>query len=266
MQERDYAIISSYELKSELDSQPEPDIRLKSGMPTLDKAVDGFRPGELVVISGPTKHGKTLLAQSLTASFAEQNQLALWFSYEVPPRQFLSSFPELPLFYIPRQLKANALDWLVLKCRESFSKYHTRVVFIDHLHYLFDMARARTPSIEIGTVIRKLKTMAVQSELVVFLLCHTRKGGTEKMSYESIRDSSFVSQESDCVMMICRNVKTPGSNESRLRIEFHRRTGVLNKTVDLVKVGGYLREETKVDEESSMVSDAGRVEKLSVKQ
>ena len=247
MQEQDYAIISSYELKSELDSQPEPEIRLKSGMPTLDKAVDGFRPGELVVISGPTKHGKTLLAQTLTKEFTEQNHLCLWFSFEVPPRQFLDSFPELPLFYMPRKLKVNALQWIVSKCREAYGKHHTRVVFIDHLHYLFDIAKTRNPSIEIGTVIRGLKTLAVQSELIVFLLCHTRKGASEATTYESIRDSSFVSQESDSVLMIRRNTKIPGSAESRLCVEFHRRTGVLNRKVDLVKVGGYLREESKAE-------------------
>ena len=77
---------------------------------------------------------------------------------------------------------------------------------------------------------------------MVFLLCHTTKGKADgTLSYENIRDSSFVSQESDCVLMIKR---TPddGENTARARVEFHRRTGVLEKTVDLIKVDGLLHE------------------------
>ena len=127
------------------------------------------------------------------------------FTFEVPARQFFSQFPELPRFYLPQKLKAHALPWIEERIQESFAKYRTRVVFLDHLHYLFDMARVKSPSIEIGTVIRRLKTMAVDMGLCIFLLCHTTKGKSdEEPSYESIRDSSFVSQESDCVLMISR--------------------------------------------------------------
>jgi len=199
------------------------------------------------VISGPTKNGKTLFAQTLTKAFTEQNVFPLWFSFEVAPKYFLQAFPELPLFYLPRKLRMNAMDWVVKKCAESHSLYHTNVIFIDHLHYLFDIARTRNPSIEIGTIIRTLKTVAVNQGYIIFLLCHTKKGASEikEMSYEEIRDSSFVSQESDCVMMIVRNHKNFDLNEARLYVEFHRRTGVMHQTVDLVKVGGYLRPEEK---------------------
>jgi len=35
-----------------------------------------------------------------------------------------------------------------------------------------------------------------------------------------------------------------GENAARVRVEFHRRTGILERTVDLIKVNGYLRERT----------------------
>jgi hypothetical protein len=201
--------------------------------------------GELVTISGPTKNGKTLLAQTLTVNFYKQKSPALWFTYEVPARQFLSQFPELPTIYMPSKLKAHALDWLEDRIMESFLKYHTRITFIDHLHYLVDMARMKSPSIEIGTVVRRLKGIAVANEFVIFLLCHTTKGKQDGMlSYESIRDSSFVSQESDTVFMVQRKPDF-GENAARLRVEFHRRTGVMEKTVDLVKEGGLLYEADK---------------------
>ncbi len=217
-------------------------------MPTLDRYCDGFRDGELIVISGPTKNGKTLLAQSLTMAFVKQQEFPLWFTYEVPARQFLSQFPELPLFYLPQKLKAHVLTWVEERIRESFEKYRTRIIFLDHLHYLFDMARVKSPSIEIGTVIRRLKTMAVDLGLCIFLLCHTTKGTRDDdLTYASIRDSSFVAQESDCVLLVQRYPEK-SETAAKISIEFHRRTGILEKLIDCHKQDGFLVETIKRDE------------------
>lgn len=240
-------IVSSHEMSLKLKESPDSIIQVKSFIPSLDSVIEDFRDGELIIISGPTKNGKTLFAQTLTANFTKQQYFPLWFSYEVPARQFLSQFPDLPLIYLPKRLKAHALPWVEERIQESFLKFHTRIIFIDHLHFLFDMARTRNPSIEIGTVIRKLKTLAVNNGLIIFLLCHTTKGKSENdLSYESIRDSSFISQESDSVLMIKRTPEK-GENAARLRVEFHRRTGVLEKVIDLVKVSGYLREKSNLE-------------------
>jgi replicative DNA helicase len=183
----------------------------------------------------------TLLAQSLTQNFVEHHHPPLWFSFEVPPRQFLSQFERLPFIYMPSKLKAHAMDWIEERIMESFAKYNTRVVFIDHLHYLFDIQKSRNPSLDIGAIIRKLKGIAVNNEFVIFLLCHTSKAKDENESYESIRDSSFVAQESDCVIMVKRTPEE-GDNFARARVEFHRRTGVMEKVIFLQKVGNYLVE------------------------
>lgn len=241
-------IISSHEMSLKLKESPDSIIRVKSFIPSLDSAIEDFRDGELIVISGPTKNGKTLLAQTLTVNFAKQQHFPLWLSYEVTVRQFLGQFPNMPLIYLPAKLKAHALPWVEERIQESFIKYHTRIVFIDHLHFLFDMAKTRNPSIEIGTVIRKLKTLAVNGGFIIFLLCHTTKGKSEgDLSYESIRDSSFISQESDSVLMVKRTPEA-GANVARLRIEFHRRTGVLERIVDLIKIDGLLQEVSPMEE------------------
>ena len=241
-------VISSVEMALKLKDSPDSIIRVKSLIPSLDQAVEDFRDGELIVISGPTKNGKTLLAQTLTVNFAKQQFHSLWFSFETPARQFLDRFPELPLIYLPQRLRAHAMNWIEERIQESFLKYHTRVIFLDHLHYLFDLARSRNPSIEIGQVIRRLKTLAVNSGFIIFLLCHTTKGASDNnLSYESIRDSSFVSQESDSVLMIQRKPKI-AENAARLSIEFHRRTGVIERMVDLVKVNGLLQEVSREEE------------------
>jgi archaellum biogenesis ATPase FlaH len=250
------AVISSHEMALRLKESRESIIKVKSSIPSLDDALDGgFEAGELNGISGPTKGGKTLLCQTLTANFARQQYPSLWFSFEVPARQFLGQFPELPLIYMPAKLKAHVMPWIEERINESFLKYHTRIIFIDHLHFLFDIGRTKNPSLEIGTVIRKLKTIAVNGGFIIFILCHTTKGKSETdLSYESIRDSSFISQESDSVFMIKRTPEE-GENTARLRVEFHRRTGCLEKVIELVKVNGYLKEQEKIKREKPPKSE-----------
>jgi replicative DNA helicase len=248
-------VISSHEMSLQFQEKPDSVINVKSFIPSLDAAMDGFRSGELIVISGPTKQGKTLLGQSLTLSFVKQQYYPLWFSFEVPTRQFLNQFHALPLIYLPSKLKAHALPWFEDRVYESFAKYHTRIIFCDHLHYLVDLARVRNPSIEIGQIIRKLKSLAVSGNFLIFLLCHTTKGSSEEnLSFESIRDSSFISQESDSVIMIKRTPEE-GENTARLRVEFHRRTGVIEKIVKLIKVDGYLGEIERSEEKNRYGSD-----------
>jgi archaellum biogenesis ATPase FlaH len=233
-------------MKANLDMRTGSIVQVKSKIPTLDYLTNGFQGGELITISGPTKNGKTLLAQTLTVNFSEQQKPALWFTFEVPASQFIAQLPCLPSIYMPMRLKAHALDWLEERIMEGFEKFRTRIVFIDHLHYLVDMARMSNVSIEIGTVVRSLKGIAVRNDMIIFLLCHTTKGKQDGgLSYESIRDSSFVSQESDTVFMIKR---TPdeGDDTAMMRVEFHRRTGVMEKQVPLIKVDGLLHERSTV--------------------
>jgi predicted ATP-dependent serine protease len=229
-------IISSFEADLGFRKSTEPIFKVKSGFPTLDRLLDGgFEGGELYAVSGPTKHGKTLFCQSISVNLDKRLIPTLWFSFEVPARQFLARFPNLPLIYMPSKLKAHALPWLEERIYESFAKFSTRVFFVDHLHYLLDIARIRNPSLEIGAVIRTLKRICVDGGFVGFILCHTTKGRSgPDLSFDSIRDSSFVSQEADSVLMI-RRTPEEGPNRAALRMEFHRRTGIIEEGVHLIK-------------------------------
>jgi replicative DNA helicase len=240
--EGDDQVVTSFELRDKLLAEKrDPRININSGIPGIDTACKGFQDGELIVISGPTKNGKTLLAQTLTANFSKKKAYPGWFSYEVPARQFLDQFPALPLFYLPQKNKAQDFNWFMERCLEAHFKYNTRIFFIDHLHYLIDMARIKSTSLDIGTIVRRIKRFAVDNDFVIFLLAHIGKNESEDLSYRDLRDSSFIAQESDCVIMIKRTPQE-GQNTARARIEFHRRTGIMQHVVYLEKKGGYLYE------------------------
>ena len=148
-------VVSSHELWEVLKNQQTQGFRVPL-FPILDNYIDGFQEGELIVVSGQTKHGKTLFCQTITKTLIKGNINSLWFTFEVPARQFLSFMQDggmLPLFYMPQQLKSRNLEWLEERIKEAIVKYQIKAVFIDHLHYLLDMKRHNI-SLEIRSIMR----------------------------------------------------------------------------------------------------------------
>lgn len=224
-------------------------IAFKSNyFPALINGIDGFRPGELIIVSGPPKSGKTLLLQSMTYAFSQAGIDTLWFSYEVPVAQFiLETFPQdmFPKFFLPQEIHAANMDWFEERTLEAWEKFQNHIVFIDHLHFLFDMAKSKSPSLELGSYIRRIKRFAVLHNLIVFLVCHIHKiKKDEILSYHHIRDTSFAAQEADAVWMIQRKKDKDGEirDNAVLTVELHRRTGIMARKIPLMKQNGYLRE------------------------
>ena len=239
-------VVSSHEYKRILDEQKQSIFKALSRIPTLDKLLEGFEGGELIVVSGIPKSGKSLLAQTLTVNFLKQNIHSIWFSYELTPGQFFSRFPGmLPLFYLPQKHKPNMVSWVKERIQEAKLKYEIRTCFIDHLHYIVDIERMRRPSLEIGSVIRQLKQTAIDMNMVIFLLCHMAKlDRGQNPSAETIRDSNFITAESDVTLVIHRLRKTV--NQAKLLVEMSRRTGVIRQRLKLQKINGLLQEVTEI--------------------
>jgi len=208
-------------------------------IPTLDKATGGFRRGQLIVVSGPTGQGKTSFCQTLTENFYLQGYKCLWFTFEVPLVEFVEKFKDAPEFYVPRQLKDSNLEWLQLRMREGIAKYGTEIIFIDHLHFLLDfkmLARATNTSTLIGMIMRELKKFAIKYNITIFLVAHLRKTRFEDdPNIDDLRDSSFITQEADAVILMWRDKQKDASavggirytNKAKLLIPKIRRTGKL---------------------------------------
>lgn len=242
----DDKIISSHEMEEKIKNSPKPEVQIESGIPRFDRLTDGFFGGELVTIGGAPGQGKSLLAQTLTRNFARDDIKTLWFSYEMPPRDFLKRFPELPLFYMPTELKDKSIDWIEERVLEAKIKYGIEAVMIDHLHYLVDMAILRNPSLEIGQIVRNLKLLAIKNNLVIFLLCPlTKVKPFQEVSMSDIRDSSITTHEADCVAVMWRlKDESDYCNKSILKIDKHRRNGVMDKKIKLIYNNGFLNEYT----------------------
>lgn len=217
-------IIYAEEKKLELEELKvnRPIFHAKTCIPGLDNCVDGFRKGQLIIVSGPPKQGKTILCQNFTKRFVEQGLKCLWFSFELGYEELFEKFPMDKLdFYVPNVLQTgDNLDWVERKILESKVKYGTDMVFIDHLDFLRDTKVLKGVSLNlsayIGGIVQRVKSLAVSQNMVVFLMSHIRKNQwttSDLPSSEELRDSGQIAQLADIVMMVVRKRMKKGSDE-----------------------------------------------------
>lgn len=231
-------VISSLEAKKNIDKlikEGKEQVLIKSRYRELDKIIDGFREGNLIVVSGPTGHGKTTWCQNVTENIIKDDVKSLWFSYEVPVDEFLEKFEEnIPLFYLPKTLKSNTIVWIEQRIIESIVKFGTKVVFIDHLNYIIDtntFDKSINSSYQIGVLMRELKKIAIRWKIVIFLMAHLKQPQIDKApTLSDLRDSSFIAQESDYVFILWRKIEENTIppillDESILSVQKNRRTG-----------------------------------------
>lgn len=262
-------IVTSKELITELNETDESVFKIPTGVPSLDRMLDGVEAGELVIVTGPTGEGKTTLLMSITANMAAASIESLWFTLEVTPRQFLKKLTKgmgehTPLFYIPRagfddvdpefiekyaqehKRPFQMIDWVEYKILEAKFKAEAKggvvkAIFIDHIHSIFSVAKVeRNISLEIGDMVARVKQIALNNNLVIFLIAHNKDpqdGVRREPKKEDIRDSGMISRLADTIIGVWRvpndeeidNVrrKEIGENDTKtkLRIFKNRREG-----------------------------------------
>lgn len=237
-------------------------------MPTLMKATQGFQGGDLIILSAPTKHGKTLFAQTLTYNLAMDNIHTLWFTLEMTNAQFVNYFvrmdeakveedgkvldvSDLPIFF-PVDNSLLSLQWVFEKIKWAQQKHDIKFVVIDHLHYLLPLKDFNTNiSFLIGGIVREVKKIALNLKIPIMLICHTKKTNPGEISIEDIRDSSFITQESDFTILMRREMSGNDdevyTNKTKMILAANRRTGETPK-FDLIYKKGRLFEADKIYE------------------
>lgn len=250
----DYAgedrIVSSFELNESLKDTEDSVFQIPTGVATLDRLLEGgVEAGELFIVSGPTDEGKSTMMMSITRNMAAKDVKTAWFTLEITPRQFIKKIGSkgtLPLFYLPNEAYEageDTLNWIQDRIIEARAKYGTQVVFIDHLHQIFSLARtARSSNVswELGDLVGRLKNMAIQLNIVIFLIAHTKddqEGSSREPRKEDIRDSGLISRLADEILMVWRvtndeNIETrrrkptgESDTKAKVRLMKNRRVG-----------------------------------------
>jgi len=241
----DDEIISSLDMLEQISTEA-PSVTVKCGMNTVDEWCDGFEEGELILIGGKPKSGKSLLERTFISNFCKQGKAPIVFTYEEQPRQFFKNFDngaEDIMFYMPRKLTAGNVDWVMDRMMEAQLKKGTKIAFIDHGQYLYEMSDD-VGTKEISAVGRKLKRFAIDNNYIIFLIWHITKGridSLEDLDQSVLRDSGMLAGECDMILFTFRSVKSSGVSqidESYLKIEVTRRSGMWKRVVPIRKEGG----------------------------
>ncbi|XOB40829.1 MAG: DnaB-like helicase C-terminal domain-containing protein [Candidatus Nealsonbacteria bacterium] len=247
--EGDDRIVSSDEMRKRLEKM-ESLPKFSSKIKNLDTLLGGgFRPGELITITGITKSGKSTFARTLCSNFVANDINSVYFSYEETERELLEKFPKpYPIFYLPRKLSSASTDWIHNRIGEAKAKYGTQAVFIDNLDFLLNKEiykRHGNLADLIKFVVVDLKNTARYWEVSIFLMAHTTQEGTRRgIELGDIKGSASIGQTSDFVFVVKRllekETKLPGI-QTEVKIIANRRTGRVGK-FRLIFEDNYLKE------------------------
>lgn len=227
-------VITSEELIEQIKQRPE-EVKMFSSFKGIDDILNGFRQKQLVVLAAPTKNGKTSFAMDLTSQMREYNPL--WFPLEEGGDELVTKYMERgeqpPHFCLPmRNINGNT-QWVEERIIEAVVKYNAKIVFIDHLHFIvpFDNKNAERQDLRIGAVMRELKAIARRWNVCIILIAHLKKTKLDSQpDLEDLRDSSFIAQEADTVIMLWRETKRVHgeieiTNNVNVSVQANRRTG-----------------------------------------
>ena len=127
-------LISFEEVADKVRNEPEEE-KILTGWNRFDDIVKGFRPKQLITVSGITKHGKTSWLMAMSAKLAEYNPT--WFLFEEGPdeivRKFLDKGLPVPHGFTPNYLSGSTTDWIEQKVIEAIAKFNSKIIFIDQL-------------------------------------------------------------------------------------------------------------------------------------
>ena len=221
--EEEYKIVSTDELLEYLKTLPPPKIT-KIPLASLDRLMNGVEGGEMVVIGGLPGSGKTQLCTSLTKLF--QAGTCLWFSYEVTPRGLMARYNNNPpLFYIPIKHKEGDIAWLEDRINNAIEKYPTiKHIFIDCIDDLFDETRWKNPVLEIGVIAGRIKKIAIEKEVTVWMPSHVKKPDRATINTEprlgDIAHSGAIEHKADFSIYIQRVPNDYQINGQRQNMEY----------------------------------------------
>lgn len=193
------------------------------GLPSFDRRIDGFNPGELVTIMARTTVGKTFLALNILNHLAASPLRLAMFSLEMPKSAVAERLMEIFFGFTRYEIKQKSLDgslympdfearfesldiydkiYSASEIRRHIEGKRYQAVVIDFLHLVRSEAIGG-PYVQISQIIRDLKQIAKDMQCVLFLLHQLSRqagDGGDKVELKHARDSGQIEELSDFVI------------------------------------------------------------------
>jgi replicative DNA helicase len=251
-------------------------VAQSTGLPDLDRKLNGgLRPGNLIVIAGRPKMGKTALAVNISNNIAADGGVSLVASMEMTKPELhnrnLASIGGIPLDHLidPKQLDEQ--DWprlthaitkigemalymddqpamSLLDIRSKAKQVKRRagklsVLVIDYLQLMSGPGDNRNAQIE--SITRGLKALAKELDVPIILLSQLNRKLEERPNKRpmpsDLRDSGSIEQDADIVIFVYRdevyNPDSPDKGMAEINVALNRQGAP--GMVPMVYVGEY---------------------------
>lgn len=204
--------------------EPEGTIKgLSTGLQKIDKMTQGFVPGELMIVSGQTSHGKTQLSNNIMLNAAKGGHKVMFVTMEMTKQETADRFNMLTKDQdigegkIFLNMRADLAYTDVTRMIERAKEKGCDLVVIDHLHYFSRSVENATQ--EVSKIVKEFKSAAVQYEIPIILICHVRKMAPKKHpTLEDLRDSSLIAQDADMVLIVWRDESPNAGNPHEVEV------------------------------------------------
>lgn len=227
-----------------------------------------FQDGWLTILSAKTNVGKTSMLLNLAKECAEKDIPVLIFPIERGPESSAKRYLQIkyneetfafwgesdwekakeeanvPLYFYNERNKLTDPEFLKTILEKAKKIFGIKVIFIDHLQYLFDR-RMEDSNRAASIAVQNLKRIAEENEMIIFLVSQMRKiesPGSQHFKRPNIDDifgSSAVKQDAEAVAILY----TEKLQNNELGVEFVKNKGQLTHYVyEFNKTTGVLRE------------------------
>lgn len=241
----DDKLVSSYEIAERIKNEKE-EFCIKTGWERFDKIIKGFRLGQVITLSGITKHGKTAWCMDLTSKLKQYNPI--WFPLEESAeeliRKFLERKEQPPLFYSANRNELYNTEWIEKKIIESIAKYNSKIAFIDQLDFIIPFS-GENHALRIGQTMRDVKQIAKKWGITIVVMCHLVKVKLDNNpDLNDLRGSGSIAQESDTVIILWRETKREKeqvviTNQINVSVQANRRFGTTGNVPMLFNEGHF---------------------------
>lgn len=215
---------------------------ISTGYKNLDEMLEGFEPGEMMILTGHTKHGKSRLAANIAWNAANTGKTVYFINTEMTKLQMGRRFNALAGKSVPSgKILLNDKAGLgysdVIRIMENAKEKGCDLVIVDHLHFFSRSVENQTN--EISKIAKDFKDAAVEFELPLLMLCHVQQADTKKYpTLQMIKNSSSIAQDADIVIAVWMDDRPQATtNETRVLRLAHRSASNAKREIVLYNDG-----------------------------
>ena len=222
-----HGVNEAIDIMEKLSIDPNYNMGVKTGFPTLDKITNGFKPGELIIIAARPGIGKTTLAVNFAINAAvKYGKSVAMFDLEMSTMQvaqrFVCATGRVPMDFVKGGTKDNTV-WATL--------FETKKILENSNIYVDD-----TTTITPAEILSKCRRLKAQSGLDMVIIDYLQLMKSEKQSKDGNRQQE-VADLTRSIKLAARELGVPILLLSQLNRESEKRTDKTPQLSDLRESG-----------------------------